>query len=174
MCLEVCSAFWNRPSWILFHSLNKCYWFSLQVVCLSFSRAELCMLFMFENPVSSFTVILLLSCSTSQCTWPKGIDDVCFMFVTVTGWTEYLQFMLHTSHWILKVVQLEREVQQWQESWLHKSQSAHGWPWPGCHTGWARGRWVDPAAVDSWGRRGATQRPRTGTRSCTRKISSTR
>lgn len=120
---------------------------------------------------SDFT---LLSYSTSLCIWPKGIDDVCLIFVPVTGWTEHLQFMLHTSHWILKVVQLEREVQQWQEPWLHKSKSAHGWPWPGCHTGWARGRWVDPAAVDSWGRRGATQRPRTGTRSCTRKISSTR
>jgi hypothetical protein len=46
---------------------------------------------------------------------PKGSDDICLMFVPVTGWTEHLQFMLHTAHRVLKIDQPECEVQQRQE-----------------------------------------------------------
>ena len=159
---------------ILFFEINMIDSLCRRCACVFQELNQICC-FLFESLVSSVTVILsLLSYCTSQCIQPEGTDDICFMFVLVTGWTEHLQFVLHTAHRVLKVVQPEREVQQWQKPWLYKPKFADGWPRPGCHASWARGRWVDPSAVDSWGRRGATQRPRTGTRSCTRKISSTR
>lgn len=55
--------------------------------------------FLFESLVSSVTVILsLLSYCISHCIQRKGTDDICLMFFPVTGWTEHLQFMLHTAH----------------------------------------------------------------------------
>lgn len=42
-----------------------------------------------------FIIVVILHFEYIQ---PKGTDDICLMFVAVTGWTEHLQFMLHAAH----------------------------------------------------------------------------
>ena len=59
-----------------------------------------------------FIIVVILHFEYIQ---PKGTDDICLMFVPVTGWTEHLQFMLHTGLLVLKVDQPECEVQERQE-----------------------------------------------------------